>query len=65
MSWHKHFVVSEELTKRLPPDPVDSDHPGSADTRALWPWHVDDKKAWRVGGGQGQKDRQAMNDYDD
>lgn len=28
MSWYKHFVVSEELTKRLPPDPVDSDHPG-------------------------------------
>ncbi len=28
MSWREHFVASGELTRRLPPDPVDSDHPG-------------------------------------
>lgn len=28
MSWCKHFAASGELTRRLPPDPIDSDHPG-------------------------------------
>lgn len=49
-SCHEHHAASGELTRRLPPDPIDSDHPGfSWCTCRAGPQHGEDKKAGGVG----------------
>lgn len=64
MSWCKHSAASGELTRRLPSDPVDSDHPGLSwyACRAALTWGGQQSR--RSGSiGRGQKDQQAMNEW--